>query len=177
MSIVSLATVEETWQEVAGFSTVKAHHEMQELNRKQGDFLAYFVELTKTFDKDVSSFAIFLFFSVYRMFERHANKDIPKVSADEVMKFHERNEDFIANLSGVHDRLLDRIANAQIEGQPHVMKYVVDSLFEAPEKAEVLLSPEETGYLYLLLKTAVDLLSDITSRQSKKITKLSEFRK
>jgi hypothetical protein len=62
-------------------------------------------------------------------------------------------------LEGAHERFLDRIASLQTSKQPHVVNYVVDSLIEEDEgKEAVRLTEEQKGFLYLLLKTVVDVL-------------------
>ena len=43
--------------------------------------------------------------------------------------------------------------------QPYVMKYVVDTLFEAPEDEDPIeLTEEDIGFLFLLFKTVIDVL-------------------
>ena len=50
-------------------------------------------------------------------------------------------------------------AGVQLSGQPYVMKYVVETLMEAPKDEDpVDLTEEDIGYLFMLLKTVVDLL-------------------
>ena len=50
-----------------------------------------------------------------------------------------------------------------MSSQPYIIKYVVDTLFEAPEEEDpVLLSEADVGFLFLLLKTVIDLLNKKT---------------
>ncbi len=64
-------------------------------------------------------------------------------------------------LKGTHERFFERIARVQVSKQPYVMKYVVETLIEAPEEEDpVELTEEDVGYLFLLLKTVVDLLDE-----------------
>jgi hypothetical protein len=70
------------------------------------------------------------------------------------------------SLADTHDRFIDRIARIQLSAQPYVMKYVVDVLYEMPEeKEDVELSEEDTGYLFLLLKTVVESLNKTIDEQ------------
>lgn len=166
MSLISQKLAEETWQEVAGFTPDQARKEMLKLSRAQPDILAYVVEFTKELDQETSGLAIYLFFTVYRMFEKNSPRRMRKISSTEVIAYHERNENFITKLDGVHDKFFDRIAKVQISEQPHVMKYVVDTLMEAPDEDEpVSLSEEDTGYLFLLLKTVIDLLDNMAKEK------------
>jgi len=69
----------------------------------------------------------------------------------------------VESLEGVHEKFLDRIARVQLSAQPYVMRYVVETLMEAPEEQDpVPLSDEDIGFLFLLLKTAVDVLDKKT---------------
>ena len=60
-----------------------------------------------------------------------------------------------------HDRFFERVAKVEVASQPHVMKYVVDVLMEFGEAPdEIVLTEEETGTLFLVLKTTVDVLDE-----------------
>jgi hypothetical protein len=63
-------------------------------------------------------------------------------------------------LEGAHDKFLDRVAGVQTSRQPHVANYVVDALMEEEDEGEdaVALTEEQKGFLYLLLKTVIDVL-------------------
>jgi hypothetical protein len=63
-------------------------------------------------------------------------------------------------LQGAHEKFLDRIASVQTSRQPYVVNYVVDALTEEDDKGEnaVSLTEEQKGFLYLLLKTVIDIL-------------------
>ncbi len=51
-------------------------------------------------------------------------------------------------LPGAHDRFFERVARVEVASQPHVMKYVVDTLMEFGETPdEIVLTEEETGAL------------------------------
>jgi len=58
-------------------------------------------------------------------------------------------------LEGAHERFLDRVACVQTSRQPYVVNYVVDALME---EDAVALTEEQKGFLYLLLKTVIDVL-------------------
>ncbi len=159
MQIISEALVEETWEEVAGFSPPHGQNEMSKLGQEQPEILSFLVEFTKDLKQDVQELAIYIFFVVYRIFEKSSGKKIRKISADEIIECFESNEKLMEKLEGTHDKFLERITRTQILTQPYVMKYVVDTLMEAPEEEDPIhLTEEDTGYLFLLLKTVIDLL-------------------
>jgi hypothetical protein len=63
-------------------------------------------------------------------------------------------------LEGAHEKFLDRIASIQTSRQPYVVNYVVDALMEEEDEVEeaVSLTEEQKGFLFLLLKTVIDVL-------------------
>ena len=159
MEPISEELVEKTWKEFAAFPIERAQKETVKITKNQPNLLAFMMEFTQELSQEVKELAIYMFYVLYRMFQKSSKKKIKKVSAEEIINYYEKNEYFIKSLEGVHDKFFERIAGVQLSGQPHVMKYVVETLMEAPEDEEpVALTEEDIGYLFLLLKTVVDLL-------------------
>jgi hypothetical protein len=100
-----------------------------------------------------------MFVVVYRMFQE-AHWRIKKISSEEIIECYKHNEGLMERLEGAHDKFLDRIASLQTSKQPHVVNYVVDALMEEDDEGEdaVALTEEQKGFLYLLLKTVIDVL-------------------
>ncbi len=155
--------VEETWQEVAGFALDRGHTEMTRVSKHQSALVAFIMEFTQKLDQDVRELATYMTFVVHRMFQKGSRKKIKKISAEEIIDCYEANEDLMESLEGVHEKFLDRIARVQLSGQPYVMRYVVETLIEAPEEEDpVALSDEDIGFVFLLLKTVVVVLDKTT---------------
>jgi hypothetical protein len=158
MKTIPERIVEKTWQEVAGFSPEKANKEMMKIGNSQPDLLAFVVESSKEMGREVSELAIYMFVVVYRMFQE-AHGKIKKISSEEIIECYEHNEGLMERLEGADERFLDRIASVQTSRQPHVVNYVVDALMEEDEGEDaVALTEEQKGFLYLLLKTVIDVL-------------------
>ena len=153
--------VERAWQEVAGFSPVRANREMMEIGTNQPELLAFVTELTDEMDKEVRELGIYMFFVVYRIFQK-AHGKIKGISSEEIIECYEHNEGLMERLEGAHEKFLDRVASIQISKQPYVVKYVVDVLMEDEEEEDaVALTEEQKGSLFLLLKTVIDILDQI----------------
>ena len=162
MEPVSEETVEKTWKEFTNLSPEQAERETEKISKNQPNLLAFMMEFTQELSQEVKELAIFLFYVLYRMFEKSSKTKINKISAEEIINCYEKNERLIQSLQGVHEKFLERIAGVQLSGQPYIMKYVVESLIEAPEDEEPMnLTEEDIGYLFLLLKTVVDLLDQM----------------
>jgi hypothetical protein len=159
MKIIPEELVEETWQEVAGFPPSRAVVEMERLNKKQPELLSFMMIFTQDMNRDVIELAIYMLVVVWRIFEKGSKKKLRKILSKEITKCHESNVDMMEKLEGAHEKFLERVAKVQLAAQPYVMKYVVDTLMEPPEDEEdVELTDEDTGYLFLLFKTVIDLL-------------------
>jgi hypothetical protein len=158
MEPISEKFVEKTWQEVARYSPIQASKEMQEMGKNQPELLAFLMALTEDLDLEVKELVIYIAFVVYRIFVGSRNK-VKKVTSKEIIDCYEYNQDLMETLEGAHEKFIDRIARVQLSKQPYVMKYVVDALMEETEEGDgVELTDEDKGFIFLLLKTVVDLL-------------------
>ena len=163
MEPVSEELVEETWQETAGFNPKQISKVIKNVGASQPHLLTFILECTQDLDQEVKELAVYMFLNVYRMFQKSFPKRIKKISAKEIMDCYEHNEKFIANLEVAHDKFYDRIARVELSEQPYVMKYVLDTFFEVSDDENPLsLTDDDTGYLFLLFKTVIDILNKIT---------------
>ena len=162
MGTISEELAEGTWQEFASFSSEQVQKEILRVSEDQPYLVAFMMEFTQDLNQEVRELAIYIFYVICRMFQKSSKKRIKRISPEEVINCYQKNEHFIETLEGVHERLLERIAGVQLSGQPYVMKYVVETLIEAPEgeEAPVDLTEDDIGYLFLLLKTVVDMLDE-----------------
>jgi hypothetical protein len=152
--------VETTWQEVAGFRSDRAKKEMMKVGNKQPELLAFVMESSQEMGQEVRELAIYMFLVVYRMFQE-AHGKIKKISYEEIIECYEHNEGLMERLEGAHDKFLDRVASVQTPRQPYVVKYVVDALMEEDEEGggdALALTDEQKGFVFLLLKTVIDVL-------------------
>jgi hypothetical protein len=151
--------VEETWQEVSSFASGRMIKEMGLVSKSQPELLAFMMEFVQDLDQEVKELAVYMFYVIFRMFQKSSRKRIKEISTESIIECYEKNEDLIQSLEGIHHKFLDRIARIQLSSQPYVMKYVVETLIDAPEEEDpVALTEEDTGFLFLLLKTVVDVL-------------------
>jgi len=163
MEIIPEDLVTEIWQEVSEFTTERAHSEVTRVSKIQPNLLAFMLEFTQDLEPDVAELALYWFFNVYRMFQKSMRKPLKQVTHEIIVECYESNETLIESLERTHERFVERIASVQLLNQPYVMKYVVETLFEdRQEKEDVELTEEDTGYLFLLLKTVVDALNKTT---------------
>ncbi len=161
MEPLSEELVEETWKEVAEFSIDEGSQEMIKLSRSQPQLMAFSVELTSKLKDEVKELAIYLYFVVYRMFEKGYGDRINDISSDEIIDCYEANKMLMKSLESAHDKFYERVARIQMSAQPHVMRYITEALFEEPDDDDpVHLSEKDAGYLFLIMKTIADVLNN-----------------
>jgi hypothetical protein len=161
MEPLSENLVEETWQEIAHYDSDRATKEMMEFGQVQPDLLSFILEFTEDLDEQAGELAVYLLFVVYHMFRKGYGNDIKRVTAEEIIECYEENERLMERLEKAQDEFFNRVAEVQLSPQPYVIRYVVDSLSEEPEEDEDRepLSEEDVGYLFMLLKTVIDVLN------------------
>lgn len=159
MKTIPEEIVEKTWQEVAGLSPDKAKREMTKIGNIQPELLAFVMESSNEMSQEVRELAIYMFLVIYRIFQK-AHGKIKKISSEEIIKYYEHNESLMGRLEAADEKFLNRIASVQTSRQPHVVNYLVDALMEEEDEGEdaVALTEGQKGFLYLLLKTVIDVL-------------------
>jgi hypothetical protein len=157
-------TVDDTWQDMSGYTEEEMFRQMGELGDDQPHLLAFISQFTQDLNEAAEGLTIYLFFVVYRMFRSTYGGDMPTVSPDEVIEAYEYNEKVLEGLENASGDFWTATAREEMASQPHVVRYVVEALFEAPEDDELKdeLSEEEEGYIFLLLKTVIDALDKKT---------------
>ncbi len=156
--------VERTWQEVATFSPLTAEREMNRTAGRQKQLIAFIAGYTQDLRQPAAELAFYMFFTIYRMFLKSAGGRIRKIRGREIETCLDQNESLLERLDGAHEKFVERVAKVESSRQPWVMKYLVETLIEAPEGEDpVDLTEEETGVLFLVLKTVIDVLDQSTS--------------
>ncbi len=163
MEPISESMVEETWQEVAAFSPRRAEREMNRTAKKQRHLISFIAAFTEDLSREAAELAFYMFFTIYRMFQKSSSGDIRRIRGDQVERSLDQNENLLGRLGGAHEKFVERVAQVEASRQPFVMKYLVETLVEAPEGEDpVFLTEEETGALFLVLKTVIDVLDQAT---------------
>jgi hypothetical protein len=160
MDPIPEGVVERKWKEVAQFTPGQIQKENVKLGTEQRDLLGFVVEMTGDMGRPVKELAVYMLFVIFRMFQKAYGKKLKSISSGQIMECYEADASLMGRLEGAHERFLDRIAGLQIVDQPHVMKYVVDTLVEADEDEDFRdLTGEDKGFIFLLLKAVVDVLN------------------
>lgn len=149
--------VEQTWQEIAVFTTERLTKEMHALGKNHPDLLAFLMAYTDDLKQEVKELAIYIAFVVYKMFHDSGGK-IPKISSKKIMARYNENALLLEDLEGAPGKIADKIESLKVPNQPYVMKYVLEALLEDAEEEGIELTEEDIGYIFILLKTEIEVL-------------------
>lgn len=161
MEPLSEKLVEKTWQEIAHYDSGRATKEMMEFGQIQPDLLSFILEFTEDLSEQAGELAVYVLFVIYHMFRKGYGKEIQPVTPEEIIECYEENERLMEKLEKAQDEFFNRVAEVQLSPQPYVIRYVVDSLTEEPEEDDDSepMSEEDVGFLFMLLKTVIDVLN------------------
>ena len=157
MTMIPKDIVESTWREVSSFERRDVGRLMNKITKRQPVLLAYVLGETQECRSDAHELAVYLFTVVFRMFERLPGQRLKRVSIKQVERRAAQNETLLEQLLGAHDRFVERTAQIQAEGQPHVFDYLSEAIL-AVDDPDLELTEYDSGLVFLVLKTVVDLL-------------------
>ena len=116
------------------------------------------------------------------MFEKSGQTSKP-MAPERITKIFDENLEWLERMNVIDERfLLRRIENDREFQQRYVFQYVLQTLFETyddddyddyevyfdPEDVELSISNEEKGYIFILLKTVIDMfVSNETKKKSR----------
>ncbi len=138
---------------------------MEQAAARQPALLAYVMASTHDSRPAVQELAVYLYYVVLQMFEASAPERLTKVGISRVEHHVDRNDSLLESLVPAHERFLERVVEVESSTQPFVLRYVVEALLEedGPDLSPPL-TDEETGLLFLTLKTVVDALDEACDR-------------
>jgi hypothetical protein len=164
--MISEEIVDTTWRRVASLDPGAARGLAEKTARRQPALLAYVLASTADERREVQELTIYLYYVVQEMFDCSMLKRVPEVRIARVEYHAERNEAMLSRLEGAHPDFVQRAAEVQAARQPFVMRYVVEALVEGlDDDPSMELTDEESGLVFLTLKTVVDALDEAVSSQ------------
>ncbi len=161
MAKVPEQVVESTWRRVGAMAPASTRRAMQGAGSRQPALLAYVLAATSESRRAVQELAVYLYYVVLQMFESAGARRVKQVSPAALERHASRNEKVLVDLESAHPRMMERVGQVEVSRQPHVMRYVCEALFEEAEADfDIKLTDDESGLVFLVLKTAVDVLDE-----------------
>lgn len=162
MHTLEQATVARSWDDTSRLSPPQTRQAMHDLARSQPALLGFVLAATEELGSSAHSLANVLFFQIARLYDRAATGSVPRVSEDRLATLFE------TNLEELSEDAPDTVDGAEepwgtATGQPHLLRRVLETLFEPPDLGDdTELDEEEIGHLFVVLKTVVDALDEVT---------------
>ncbi len=159
--MISQAHVTDSWQACAQASPAEARAGMAKLGRKQPALLAYVLAVSETLTPSVGELLVYIFFVISHMFYASGTR-VRRVSPATIKHLETAIETRLSALQGSHEAFVERAALVLSSGQPHVFRYAVEAVIEAPSAAidPVPLTPEDQGTIFLALAIAITALDE-----------------
>lgn len=152
--------VVETAKEFSGLTPQQLSDETEDISISQPGILSFITEFTEDLDTGIRDLTIYIFIVIYSMFEAGYGDNIEEISFEETIESYENNAALMDRMNGSNDRIYQNMAKVQMSAQPYVIKYVVETLYNASQAEDpVLFSEEDMSYLFLLLKSIIDVLN------------------
>ncbi len=166
MASISEEVVQSTSTRVGELPPRDARRAMERAAGQQPALLAYLMAATQDERAPVHELALYLYFVVLQVFEAGAGRPVPEIGMDAVERRAEANEEALERLETAHEGFVERAAEAAAARQPFVLRYVVEALFAPREDdPDAVLDEEEAGFVFLILKTVIDLLDEAISAE------------
>lgn len=166
MNQISEEVVEKVWDEFTGFSDAAAFRELKRVGAQQRDLLGFVFVFTEELRPEVHELAVFLYFVIYRIFQKATPGKIRPIKGPKIQRCWERNEELLSGLAEAHPRFLEKVVLAEASGQPFVVKGLVEAIMSAPLGDDpIILTEEESGTLFLILKTVIDVLDQARQQE------------
>ncbi len=164
MNPISNQNVEDVWTEVGGWDPVKAAQEIGQFQKNQPALVTFLFTQTENSEPTVAETGIYLLFLIYRVFEQTYGRPIPAISAQTIVSRHNANVQLVEGLEEAQESSLMREAEFSLSRQPALYQYLTESLYGASAAIdESELSREDSGFLFLLFKTIIEVIDEATS--------------
>jgi len=118
---------------------------------------------------DAAELAAYLFYSILAMFEQAAGGRLPVIPAATIHARCAHNEETFSRLESAHPRFVARATDVATSRQPHVLRFVVEVIFEWSRAQETTgLDEAACAFLFFIFKTVVDVLDEALPARPRK---------
>lgn len=153
---------------MASLTSAQMLQRSQKVASRQSELVSCVLEYLEDEDEDAAELGFYMFSVLCLMYEKACKTKLKRISGSKLARALERNEDFAGNLEDADERFIERVAATQLERQPHVMKYVVETILEPEDDEYVDLTEEAIGAIYLLMLSVIDVLDDALTKSERR---------
>ena len=172
MHVMSGEFVEEVWQSVAGLDGRDAEILSTSFAKKQPALVNLILMFSEKMSQGAHELAYYLGLVIWQCYHESSQKRLKSISENAVIQQHERVQQWLESMEAVDNRfLIQRIQNLADHKQPAILQYIVEAIFESDsEEGEdtVVLTPDEEGGLFTILKVVMDCLDQAWTQDCSK---------
>ncbi len=151
-------TIESLWHDISQITPDAARDGIASIGETQPVLLDFFMPSSDALQPEAKSYAVFLFYTVYKLLINSYGEPKDKIGDDEIEALYEMNEAQLGDLETL-DR--EAIAGGVKEGafvQPHVIDFVADLLYGEVGDTGDDYEAYDRGVTFLLIKTVIDAI-------------------
>ena len=159
--MISEEVVKATWQGSASLPPVEARRKFERLAKAQPALLAFVLARSENLTPLAAELATYIYFVIARMFYA-ASPRIRRVSIEAIEASAAEIETRVASLEGAHAGFLERAARVLSQRQPHVFRYLIETIMEASDDDgdPLALTPDDRGGIFLILATVIETFDE-----------------
>ena len=156
MILIPEEVVTESWQSVAQLTPAEAKGSIRKFGRRQPALLAYALGTSESLSPQAGELLVYIAFVVVNAVYVSGAK-VSQVSPEAIEASEAALEERLLTLQGAHDAFIARAGSVLADRQPHLFRYLVETLQEAPYEPPdpVPLTPEEQGAIFLAIATVI----------------------
>lgn len=169
MEPISFETIDTVFNEMAQSTPEKAIQILDDMRREQPYIFAY---LHKTADRDFSlpekELFIFLGVCIWQAMTRE-NSSLPKVLPVMIGEMEKMNAQLLDTMEDMNEKDFSESIHKMMESypQPYLLHYINMVLTKEEEEGEV--NPEDTGLIFVYLKTIIDAFQKVSEIPTAKL--------
>lgn len=165
MKCISEETVEKTWQTIAEMEPEDAGEAMFEFSEAQPNLLGFVMAFTEDLNDDASELCTYMLYVVYQMFVNSSNSKIPMVSEEQMESQYNATCELLDKIQDANGDPEAAGVQKNLENQPHVYKYVSETLREDSDDPDeqMDISEDDSGEIFMLMKCVIDVVDSVTN--------------
>jgi len=151
--MISEDDVKRALDEASGYTPAKATSVVKTVAEAQPELFAFVVEFTEDLSEETMSLALMMLVTIVRAFELGSPQPVRQIDRRAMTRAYRKNESMIEEIAAAPEAGLLKAAPKAFR-QPHLMRFVVEAVMEDEDQ----FTEEESGTLFLALKSVIDAL-------------------
>lgn len=159
MQPISQPTIQKIHSEFSGLQTPELRQKAGSLHDEQPELMAFVQASINELDQDAADLAVYLFFMVCRMYQETYGDQLSTATPQEIIERYKENEDLIEQRRQNDEQFTGQDASLSTD-QPELMEYITRILKDAESEEREDLSTGEQAYIFLILRSVIQVLND-----------------